>query len=204
MNAAPKFSPTTFEAFYSLGFTRLAPIVPFNATISEKSSLALRVGTDQDSRGKAVGVRGADGRWFGFDWVPYESDERDCARWEKMGAGIGIKTGQGIVAIDADTMNLEHAALIQMTAVKHFGMTPVRIGNFPKALYLVAVNAPMKYTRVEFGELDAKGRLKDRVEILSDGRQFVAAGTHPKTLKPYVWGRPIVPRDQPSSRRRNL
>jgi AAA domain len=196
MNAAPNLSPTTFAGFYALGFTRLAPIVPHDATISEKSSLALRVGTDQDSRGKAVGVRGADGKWRGFDWVPYESDERDCERWEKMCAGIGIKTGQGIVAIDADTTNQELAGLIMITVVKHCGMTPVRIGNFPKALYLVGISAPMKYARVEFGELDAKGRLKDRVEILSDGRQFVAHGTHPKTLKPYVWTRPIIARDQ--------
>ncbi len=148
MNAAPSLSPTTFAGFYALGYVRLVPVVPHNAAISEKSSLALRVGTDQDSRGKAVGVRGADGKWFGWDWVPHESDERDCARWEKMGASIGIKTGQRIVGIDADTMNLQHAALIQMTFVEHFGFTPVRIGNFPKALYLVAISAPMKYTRL--------------------------------------------------------
>jgi len=53
MNAAPNLSPTTFAGFYALGYTGLAPIVPYNAEISEKSSLALRVGTDQDSRGKA-------------------------------------------------------------------------------------------------------------------------------------------------------
>ncbi|WP_081494784.1 AAA family ATPase [Bradyrhizobium liaoningense] len=194
MNMAPTgFSPTTFEAFFKLGYTRLVPIVPHDATISDKSSLALRVGTDQDSRGKAVGVKGPNG-WYGFDWLPHEADERDLQRWQAMGAGIGIKTGQGIVGIDADTMNLDHASLIQMTAVKHFGMTPVRIGNFPKALYLVGISEPMKYTRVEFGPLDARGRLKDRVEILSDGRQFVAHGIHPKTLKPYTWTRPLVAR----------
>lgn len=186
-------TPATFEAFYKLGYTRLVPIVPHDAAISEKSSLALRVGTDADSRGKAVGVKGASG-WYGFDWVPHESDERDCVRWEAMGAGIGIKTGQGIVAVDADTMNLEHASLIQMEFFKRFGSTPVRIGRFPKALYLLAINAPMKYTRIEFGELDAKGRLKDRVEILSDGRQFVAHGIHPGTKQPYAWTRPLVNR----------
>ncbi|SHH20722.1 AAA family ATPase [Bradyrhizobium erythrophlei] len=196
MNAAPNLSPTTFAGFYALGYQRLTPVVPHDAAISEKSSLALRVGTDADSRGKAVGVRGADGRWHGFDWVPYESDERDCQRWQAMGAGIGIKTGQGIVAIDADTTNLEWASLIQLEFFKRFGATPCRIGRFPKALYLVAISSPMKYTRVEFGELDAKGRLKDRVEILSDGRQFVAHGIHPDTKAPYTWTRPLVARDQ--------
>lgn len=189
-------SPTTFEAFHKLGYTCLVPIVPPSAEISKRSSLALRVGTDQDGRGKTPGVRGVDGKWFSYDWTAHECDERDLHRWQQMGAGIGIKTGQGIVGIDADTLSLEHASLIQMTAVKHFGMTPVRIGKFPKALYLVAISEPMKYTRVEFGELDAKGRLKDRIEILSEGRQFVAHGIHPGTKQPYTWTRPLVARDQ--------
>jgi len=50
---------------------------------------------------------------------------------------LGSRPGQGIVGIDADTMNLELASLIQMTAVKHFGLTPCRVGRFPKVLYLV-------------------------------------------------------------------
>jgi hypothetical protein len=188
-------SPTTFADFYALGYTRLVPIIPPSAPISETSSLFKRVGTDQDSRGKAVGVKGAAG-WYGFDWLPHECDARDLARWQAMGAGIGIKTGAGIVAIDADTLNLELASLIQMELFKRFGAVPCRIGRFPKALYLIALNAPMKYTRVEFGEVDARGRLKGRVEILSDGRQFVAHGIHPGVKAPYVWTRPLVPRDQ--------
>jgi hypothetical protein len=196
MNAPSKISPSTFDALWQLGYRRLVPVIPHTAPISERSSLFKRVGTDQDSRGKAVGIKGQDGRWFGFDWLPHESDERDCARWGKMGAGIGVKTGRGLLAIDADTLNLEHASLIQMTAVKHFGVTPCRIGNHPKALYLIRVSAPIKYMRCEFGELDAKGRLKDRVEILSDGRQFVAHGIHPKTNAPYSWPFALVPFDQ--------
>jgi hypothetical protein len=196
MNAQPKLTPSTFEAFWRLGYRRLVPVIPPTADISERSSLFKRVGTDQDSRGKAVGIKGQDGRWFGFDWLPHESDERDCARWAAMGANIGIKTGQGLLAIDADTLNMELASLIQMTTVKHFGVLACRIGNHPKALYLIRVSAPIKYMRCEFGELDAKGRLKDRVEILSDGRQFVAAGIHPKTKAPYFWPFALVPFDQ--------
>jgi hypothetical protein len=186
--------PTTFADFYALGYVRLVPIVPHDATISEKSSLALRVGTDQDSRGKAVGVKGANG-WYGFDWLPHESDARDLQRWQAMGAGIGIKTGQGLILIDADTLNQQHATLIQSTIVARLGILPTRIGNWPKAGYLCRVSAPIKYMRCEFGELDAKGRLKDRVEILSDGRQFVAAGIHPKTKAPYTWPLALVPFD---------
>ena len=46
MNAAPKLSPTTFEAFWRLGYgPRLLPIVPPTAEVSETSTLYKRVGT---------------------------------------------------------------------------------------------------------------------------------------------------------------
>ncbi|MDI1263883.1 MAG: AAA family ATPase [bacterium] len=189
-------NPNTFDAFFKLGYTRLVPIIPHDAAISDRSSLYARVGTSQDSRGKAVGVKGQDGKWFGFDWLQHEADARDFQRWQAMGAGIGIKTGQGLILIDADTPHKVHAALIQQTIVKHLGVLPTRIGNFPKAGYLCRVSAPLKYMRVEFGDLDAKGRLTERVEILSDGRQFVAHGIHPKTKAPYAWPFAIKPFDQ--------
>ena len=36
-------------------------------------------------------------------------------------------------------------------------------------------------------------RPRDRVELLSDGRQFVAAGIHPATQRPYEWRKPLIP-----------
>lgn len=192
MNIMPDLSPATFEAFYQLGYTRLVPIVTPDAEISERSSLYKRVGTSQDPRGKAPGVKGRAGLWFGYDWVPHESDTHDLAKWQQMGAGIGIKTGQCLIGIDADTLNPSSAGIIRDIALKHFGPLPTRIGQSPKALFLCRTTEPMQYTRIEFGELDDKGRLKDRVEILSDGRQFVAHGIHPKTLMPYAWTRPPV------------
>jgi hypothetical protein len=139
------FPASRLRPLKRLGYRRLLPIVPPGAPISEKSSLAKRL----DALGKIPGVRGGDGRWSSYDWIANECDERDIARWQAMQAGIGIKTGQGIVALDADTMNLEWASLIQMEFFKRFGSTPVRIGNFPKALYLIAISAPMKYSRIE-------------------------------------------------------
>lgn len=196
ITASDDFNPTTFAAFWKLGFHRLVPIIPPEAGISETSSLSTRVGTNQDPRGKAPGVMGARGLWYGYDWVPHDSTERDLARWQAMEAGIGIKTGNGIVAIDADTLSNDHARIIRDTIERRMGRLPCRIGKFPKALYLIALTEPMKYTRVEFGDLDGKGRLKDRVEILSDGRQFVAHGIHPGTRQPYNWTRDILPFDK--------
>lgn len=188
--------PTTFLDFWQLGFKRLVPIIPPKAPISERSSLFKRVGTPGDSRGKAVGIRGRDGAWRGFDWLPYEADEEDLRRWQSDGAGVGIKTGKGLIALDADTLDANHARTIRDIVERHIGRTPIRVGRFPKALYLVRVSEPLAYTRVEFGKLNEKGRLTDRVEILSDNRQFVASGIHPATGNPYHWPRGIVPCDE--------
>jgi hypothetical protein len=190
MNALPKFTPMTFDSLWKMGFRQLLPIIPPDAEISERSSLFKRVGTKQDGRGKTPGVRGSDGKWSSFDWTQHKADERDIARWAQMGAGVGIMTGQDALAIDADTLDKVLAGNILMTTVKHFGaLLPARVGQFPKALYLIRLSAPMKYTRVDFGDAE-------RVECLSDGRQFVAAGVHPKTKLPYVWTTPLVPFDQ--------
>lgn len=189
-------APNSFDAFWRLGYTRLVPIIPHDADISERSSLYARVGTHQDSRGKAVGVKGQDGKWFGFDWLPHEADERDLKRWQAMQAGIGVKTGQGLILIDADTLDKLHAGWIQKLITQKIGVLPTRIGNFPKAGYLVRVSAPIKYCRIDFGPLTDKNQPRDRVEILSDGRQFVAHGIHPKTKGPYVWPIPLVPFDK--------
>lgn len=186
----------TFAEFNALGYKRLVPVIPHDAAISDRSSLYSRVGTTQDGRGKTPGVKGVDDKWFSFDWTKHEADDRDLARWQAMQAGIGVKMGGDLVFIDADTMNKEWAALILMTLVKHFGVLPSRIGNFPKAGYPIRVASPMPYTRVEFGPLDDKGRLTDRVEVLSEGRHAVFAGVHPKTKLPYTWTTPLVPFDQ--------
>jgi hypothetical protein len=107
-----------------------------------------------------------------------------------VGAGIDIQLGRGLVAIYANTMDLELAGLIRMTVFEHFDTTPIRLGNGPPALYLIATSRPIERVCVEFGELDNNGRLKDRVDILSEGCQFVASGN------PYVWVCPLVARDQ--------
>ncbi len=190
MNAAPKLSPTTFEAFWRLGYgPRLLPIVPPTAEVSETSTLFKRLGTPQDSRGKVPGVRGKDGKWYSFDWQHHETLPADLARWGAMGAGIGCRMGNGLVAIDADTLDEILASLILQCCVKHFSVLPSRTGNWPKTLYLIRVSGPFPYKRVEFGN-------KERVEILTEGRQAVFHGIHPKTGSPYTWPFPLVPFDQ--------
>jgi hypothetical protein len=190
MNAAPILSPTTFAELWHLGYgPRLLPIVPPNAAVSDRSTLSKRVGTPQDGRGKTPGVRGQDGKWHSFDWQNHDTLFADLARWGAMRAGVGCRMGSGLAAIDADTLDKVLAALIQQTCINHFSVLPTRIGNFPKAMYLIRVSGPFPYKRVEFGD-------KERVEILTEGKQAVFAGVHPKTGAPYSWPFPLVAFDQ--------
>lgn len=177
-----------FATFWALGYRRLCPIVPPDAPLNEKSSLAIRMRKDptKDPRGKAPGIL-RDDLWQGIDFTKIEPDEEMVHRWATMRAGVGIKTGQGLHLIDADTLNAEHAKIIEAVIIEMIGVLPARIGQFPKIGYLIRVTGDMPYMRVEFGERDEKGRLLDRVEILGEGRQFVAHGIHPKTRKPYAW-----------------
>lgn len=113
-----------------------------------------------------------------------------------MGAGVGIKTGgqddgTWLVAIDADTLATPLAATVAMLIYEQYGAdTPTRIGQAPKALYVVRLDGPMPYSRIEFAD---GGDKPARVELLSDGRQFVAAGVHPGTGRPYEWTVGLLP-----------
>jgi len=190
MNGPPNIRPLTFAELWRLGYgPRLLPIVPPTAEVSERSTLYKRVGTPQDGRGKTPGVQGKDGKWHSWDWQNHETLLADLARWATMGAGIGCRMGNGLAAIDADTLDKILAGLILQCCVKHFSVLPARTGNAPKTLYLVRVSGPFPYKRVEFGN-------KERVEVLTEGKQAVFAGIHPKTSAPYSWPFPLVPFDQ--------
>lgn len=183
-----------FLHYWGLGYRRLCPITPPGCPVSERSSFHKRLQAGDDARGKAPGRLWGDGTWSGFDFVAHEATEADCVTWHGWGAGVGIKTGRGLVLIDADTRNEDHAKIIRDTIVDVLGfLPPVRIGQYPKAGYVVRTDETLAYMRVEFGERDQRGRLKDRVEILSEGRQFVAHGIHPGTKKPYRWPQACPP-----------
>lgn len=187
-----------FERLWALGYKTLVPIIPPGAPISVQSSLYKRVGTHQDGRGKVPGVKGSDGNWFSFNWLPHETDEDDLRRWAAMGAGVGIRTGPlgdgtTLVGGDADAPEEAHALIIRDVFRKHLGsMMPIRVGRLPKALYLFRVRGDYTYRRLDFGPRDDKGNILYRVEMLSQGQQFVAHGVHPKTMQPYTWPKPLI------------
>lgn len=191
-----------FRTLWALGYRRLVPVVPPGAPLSESSSLAHRLkpkvdGTPgRDDRGKVPGVKNGAGLWRSFDWNAHETDETDLERWHAMGAGVGIKTGAGLVAIDVDTLVHDNARIARDVIEAHFGRLPVRVGQYPKALYLARVEGDYERQAFRFGELDERGLPKELIETLYADRFFVAQGIHQKTGNPYEWMRPLPPLDE--------
>ena len=110
--------------------------------------------------------------WRGLpNWQTHETTEADLDRWYRMGAGVGVRTGDGLVALDIDTMDADLADTAAKTATAILGASENRVGRAPKRLKMYQITEPVPYQRIVF-----EG---GQVELLSDGKQFVAAGTHP-------------------------
>lgn len=172
-------STNAFLALWEGGYCRLVPIVPPGAELSPHSSLFNR----PKSRGKAVGELGPHG-WRGINWHTHVTTREDLDRWGQMGAGVGVRMGEGLVAIDADTLAPELAEVAMQAALEILGPAPRRVGRAPKFLLLYRVSAPTTYQRVEFAGLGGK---TERVELLGEGRQAVFLGVHPDTGLIYAW-----------------
>lgn len=164
-----------FRRFAALGYSRLIPITPPGAQVSERSSLFKR----QKDLGKAPGIRGADGLWRGVDWMKLQPTDADFDAWHDMGAGVGLRLGAGLIAVDIDTLDPVAGDVCGRAATELLGPSPNRVGRSPKRAKLYRVTGPVPYQRVTF-----EG---GAVEILTEGRQMVVHGVHPATGKPYEW-----------------
>lgn len=174
-----------FRKFWELGFRPLVPIVPPGAPINPRSSLAKRPG----SAGKVPGLKGSDGLWSSFAWPQCVATEADLDIWHSIGAGVGIKTGAGLAAIDVDvTDRALGEQIVRVLAKFELAVCKFRVGNKPKFLIPIRITEEVHYTRVEFG--------KERVELLCDGRQFVAWGVHPATGRGYEWPKGVPAFDE--------
>ena len=195
MNAhAPNLSNDPWFRLWSMGYKRLTPIMPPDCPVASTSSIAVKIAAGKgDARGKAPGVRRPDGLWVGHDFTIYETNERDLALWRDMGAGIGIVTGDGVVAIDADALSEEDAETCRFEIESRCGLLPCRVGKAPKRLFVCRTASDFLYRKVLFGERNERGVQENRVEILAANRQFVAWGVHPGTLRPYEWTRKLPP-----------
>lgn len=112
---------------------------------------------------------------------------RDYIADGKGDHGIGIKA-RLCPSVDIDITDLTLNQKIQEIVTAIAGDTPLkRIGFAPKILWVYRNEEIDLFPKVDTGEwLDPQGN-KGKVEILSDGQQFVAAHIHPDTGKPYKW-----------------
>ncbi|WP_245866856.1 bifunctional DNA primase/polymerase [Oceaniglobus roseus] len=119
-------------------------------------------------------------------WSSVAIDESTVEGWcvTHGTSGIGLRTG-ALVAVDIDSLDPDRAHAVQALAIRRFGATLMRVGQWPKRLLLYRTEVP--FTKMKVGE----------VEILGRGQQFVAFGIHPGTQRPYGWPNGETPLEVP-------
>jgi hypothetical protein len=119
----------------------------------------------------------------------FETSDEEIRLWPKT---WHLATNTGILAkftpgADIDIMDEAAANAVEALAREHFeehGDILVRFGLPPKRLIPLRTDEPFKkLVRLFVGP---NGR-EHKIEILGDGQQWVAFGTHPDTGKPYGW-----------------
>ncbi|TQD17689.1 replication protein [Enterobacter hormaechei] len=138
------------------------------ATISPNSKLKMLGKTPSlyNRDRLAVGIK---------DWTEHVVTEHDFARWSnEPDYGICVRTGHGWLALDCDSEDEDIHADIRKTLVQMFGELPPRRwrANSNKCLYLLAVDGDFR-KRIHrlAGDMGI-------IELLANGQQFVACGTH--------------------------
>lgn len=126
------------------------------------------------------------------DWTTIEITNEKVRYWANNGqaeANVGIRTGVGEIAIyaaDNDTTDPALAKKVRESFVAHFGEGVLRLGRKPKSLMIYRGTAGCsKIASPKWVSPD--GRYECRFEMLGDGQQFIAAGTHPDTGRPYEY-----------------
>lgn len=109
------------------------------------------------------------------DWTEHVVTERDFTRWSnEPDYGICVRTGHGWLALDCDSEDEDIQADIRKTLVQLLGELPPRRwrANSNKCLYLLAVDGDFR-KRIHRLAGD-----RGIIELLANGQQFVACGTH--------------------------
>lgn len=152
----------------------LLPVVSDpNAQISPNSGLKSlgKVPSLFDRKGQVVGIS---------KWTAKRASRAEIAQWKADDRlGICVQTRR-VRAIDIDVPDEELARMIEIAFQLELGNLPVR-SRADSGKRLLAVRVDGALTKQVF---DVAG---GRVEILGDGQQFVAVGTHPSGAR-YEWG----------------
>ena len=108
---------------------------------------------------------------------------REWPQTHPASVNTGIRCGHAI-GIDIDITDAALSERVKNLALQMLGDTTlVRIGRAPKQLLVYRTETPARKKSVAAG----KGKGAHKVEILGEGNQFIAYGTHPDTAQPYVW-----------------
>lgn len=130
-------------------------------------------------------VNSAGKRPIGTAWLERAASATpDIIRQWPVG-NTGLLTG-ALVGVDVDILDPALARQVVEAAERILGPGPLRrIGKAPKVL--LAYRAAEPGPKLETPELRLPDGQKAQVEIMGDGQQVVAFGTHPETLAPYTW-----------------
>jgi len=102
--------------------------------------------------------------------------------------GVGLKTGNGLVALDIDVYDATMAEGLVRVAVDIFGSTLIREGQSPKKALLYRSYALNEKREIGLNKTQLTPEEKNnKIELLSLGQQIVVAGIHPDTGQPYKW-----------------
>jgi Family of unknown function (DUF5906) len=173
----------SFKQWHDAGFTsELLPIIPPSATLTDGSTVR------EHHKGKTPGVKTQAGTWSGLGgrWsVELKATEPLLKKWSRWKASVGLQS-RYFLGLDIDVEDAELVAAIQDLALEYLGLAPVRYREgSPRRLRmycLAADHAPIAKMRVSW---DRDG-LREAVELLGDGQQYVVEGEHPKGGQ-YLW-----------------
>lgn len=121
------------------------------------------------------------------DWGEIKATKETVERWTSIcpqGSGVGVLT-KHYPAVDLDILDPVIAEKMLVWIQERWGTKLYRVGYAPKVLIPFRTDRPFKKisSKAYFNFLDQK----QQIEILGDGQQYVAFGTHPDTGKPYTW-----------------
>lgn len=124
----------------------------------------------------------------GFDgWEKSRPSRDQLNEWLANGfrkAGVGVMT-KNTPAIDIDISDERVATLMDQWIRENLGGTLVRVGRFPKRLFVFRCDEPFRKMRTTV-RLD-EWMQRQQIEVLAEGQQFVAYHLHPDTHRPYEW-----------------
>ena len=164
---------------YEFGYTDLVSVIPPGVNLSPASKVK------PASRGKAPGRRGPNG-WAGYPWQTTPCTAADAERMDRDGASVGVAAAS-LPGLDIDCTDEGLSEIIEKTALEVLGPAPQRVGRWPKRLLMYRTSAPFGRMRLwikHSGE-------QHLVEMLGQGQQYLVAGIHPGTEKPYTWSQSL-------------